>query len=67
MTPISAVRHARGPNPKLTVRRPAEGVVEAVWVAVPVRVLEPEPVGEGAEEIVLLLTTAVAAYSSADW
>jgi hypothetical protein len=64
MAPTSAVRHARGPNPKFTERRAADGVTEAVWLAVPVRV--PEPVGDGAGVIVLLLT-AVAAYSSADW
>jgi hypothetical protein len=59
MAPTTAVRHARGPNPKVTERRAADGVAVADWVtALPVRV--PVAVGEGAEVIVLLLAEAVA-------
>jgi len=62
MAPTTAVRHARGPNPKVTERRAADGVVVLVadwFAAVPVRVLV--EVGWGAEVIVLLLAKAVAA------
>jgi hypothetical protein len=60
MAPTTAVRHARGPNPKVTERRAADGVVVADWfAAVPARVLV--EVGWGAEVIVLLLAKAVAA------